>query len=158
MIHSGYVYKSENEVFKLSQNDSIARFVVGIAVFNTNSVLLVKRKADDSYPNNYELPGGLVEPDESLVDAAIRELLEETSIRVVSDDLIMIVHGFDYDTEKGKSRQINLIFSPTSQMEDIHLSEHSSHTWAQRIDIQNDVFQMTSEMKESVLSVFNYAK
>ncbi len=158
MIHSGYVYKSENEVFDLGHNDSIGRLVVGIALFNNKSVLLLKRKADDSYPNNYELPGGLVESDESLLDAAIRELFEETSIRVLPDDLSMIVHGFDYETASGKTRQINFIFSSVNQMNTIRLTEHSSHTWAGLMDIQNNVFQMTSEMRDSLLAIFNYAK
>lgn len=45
-------------------------------------VLLVKH----SYGHlNWELPGGAAEPDESIVDTALREVHEETGLRVVAE-------------------------------------------------------------------------
>jgi 8-oxo-dGTP pyrophosphatase MutT (NUDIX family) len=41
--------------------------------------LLLARRADT---RNWELPGGKVEPGESVVDAAVREVAEETGVRI----------------------------------------------------------------------------
>lgn len=52
-----------------------------VVVIQSGHVLLVKRK---SYPGKglYALPGGFVKNDEKIVDAAIRELKEETKIKL----------------------------------------------------------------------------
>lgn len=42
-------------------------------------VLLIKR-LNDPYKNSWALPGGFVDGNEGLLDAAIRELKEETSL------------------------------------------------------------------------------
>jgi len=44
------------------------------------SVLLIKRK-NDPYKNNWAIPGGFVEYDEEIDNAALRELEEETNIK-----------------------------------------------------------------------------
>lgn len=44
------------------------------------SLLLIKR-ANEPFKNDWALPGGFVDSNEDLMDAAIRELSEETSIK-----------------------------------------------------------------------------
>ena len=51
-------------------------------------VLLVRRSDD----GRWAMPGGWVEPDETPVEAAVRETLEETGLLVTAD---RIVHVFD---------------------------------------------------------------
>lgn len=54
---------------------------VDIAVIkqNTRELLLIKRK-NDPFKGSWALPGGFVDKDEALIDAAKRELAEETGI------------------------------------------------------------------------------
>ncbi|MEV6054479.1 NUDIX hydrolase [Streptomyces sp. NPDC052107] len=47
--------------------------------FNTSGQVLIARRQS---PDRWELPGGLVDPGESLSDAAARETFEETTVRV----------------------------------------------------------------------------
>ena len=56
---------------------------VAVVVFGGSHVLLTRRSAGmRSFPNCWVLPGGVVEPGESLVQAAIREVAEETGLVV----------------------------------------------------------------------------
>lgn len=53
-----------------------------IALFNEQGELLLLKRADDAHcPGLWSLPGGKLEPDESPLAAAKRELLEETGFR-----------------------------------------------------------------------------
>jgi 8-oxo-dGTP diphosphatase len=64
---------------------------VGILVFRKNQVLLVQPGRKSSHPaNTYGLPAGRVEKDESDIDAAIRELKEETGLVVKAEDLVLV--------------------------------------------------------------------
>ena len=54
---------------------------VGAVVFNHGSVLLIER-GNAPLKGHWTLPGGLVEPGERLESAVVREVLEETGLRV----------------------------------------------------------------------------
>lgn len=56
------------------------KFPVAIIVKRNRRVLWLQRKKDQSYPGIWSLPGGKIEEGESIVDAAARELKEETGI------------------------------------------------------------------------------
>ena len=67
-------------------------------------------------PWDYALPGGLVEPDEGLVEAAGRELAEETNIAVESIDLLQFAVFGDPHRDPRPGRTISvafLAFSPS---------------------------------------------
>ncbi len=63
----------------------VRRIVVRLVVVDSADRILLLHTRDPTYPELgtwWELPGGGVEPDEAIEDAAIRELYEETSIRI----------------------------------------------------------------------------
>lgn len=67
-------------------------------------ILLIRR--DDN--GNWSMPGGAMDPGESLTDCAVRETLEETGIRIAATDLVGIwtdpLHRIEY-TSDGEVRQ-----------------------------------------------------
>lgn len=71
---------------------------VAVVVFITDGeqVLLVQRRHDPG-KDKWALPAGFVEPDEPPETAAIREVEEETGLRVAIDDLILLLHRPDED-------------------------------------------------------------
>ena len=68
------------------------RIAVGAIVFKNKEVLLVQRAQPPS-ENIWAIPGGSVELGESLQDAAEREILEETGVKIRAGEP---VYTFDY--------------------------------------------------------------
>jgi len=59
--------------------------VVRAVVVRSDRVLLVRRSAWDTLPSTWELPGGKVDPGESLAVGLGRELHEETGLRAIGE-------------------------------------------------------------------------
>lgn len=58
----------------------IPRLTVDGIIFKKNSVLLIKRK-NDPFKDQWALPGGFVEYNEKTEDAVVREIYEETGLK-----------------------------------------------------------------------------
>jgi len=67
---------------------------VGIILQENNTVFLIQRRNTNWMAGHWNFPGGLVEKDESLIQAAIRETHEEVGIIVAPDDfeLVHVLH------------------------------------------------------------------
>lgn len=97
-----------------------------VAVINNNKkILLLKRGSTAPYnPDNYCFPGGNVEKNESLENAAIRELYEETGIEVNNNNLEKMVVTYPSGYKK-------TIFVTRVTDESVALSyEHSDYVWS----------------------------
>ncbi|WP_010227639.1 NUDIX domain-containing protein [Gillisia marina] len=87
----------------------IAITVDAVIIKDLNSsakILLIKRK-NEPYKNNWALPGGFLEAIENLEDAAKRELLEETGVEV--EDLIQLKAYGDLNRDP-RGRTVSIAF------------------------------------------------
>ena len=91
-------------------------------------VLLVRRREDDFLGGVYEFPGGVVEEGEGLADALIREVREETGLRV--SGIGKYVGFFDYDSEDGERRRVLNFRVEVGEPLEIQLKEHDRFVWA----------------------------
>jgi len=73
---------------------------------NIQKILLIKRK-NNPYKDLYALPGGFPEMDELLVDAAKRELLEETGLTNIN---LRQFHAFDAPDRDPRGRNVSVAF------------------------------------------------
>lgn len=108
----------------------ISRFVVGAIVSSEKKeVLIVQRVATDFMGGIYELPSGKVDEGEDLETALVREVAEETGLKVT--EIIQHLGNFDYTSKSGKTtRQFNFLVKVES-LDKITLNaeEHSAHAW-----------------------------
>lgn len=63
---------------------------VGIILKKDNQILLIKRRNTDWASGQWNFPGGLLEEDETLITAAIREAQEEIGVTILPNDLELI--------------------------------------------------------------------
>jgi 8-oxo-dGTP diphosphatase len=71
--------------------------VAAIATVYRNGDVLLVRRANPPDIGRWGFPGGKVEFGESLEDAAVRELFEETGVRAKAQQIFTAVDAFDHD-------------------------------------------------------------
>ena len=140
----------ENQLIEQATKEDISRFVVGGLICNDqNQVLVLKRSSNDFLGGLDELPSGKVEKDERLYEALIREIKEETNLKVTEPVKRYIGH-FDYKSKSGiLTRQFNfeVLVEDISQ---IKISEeHESYNW------YSDATKETLNVSENVINVIN---
>lgn len=143
------------------------KYLVGVAIFQRRpdvganpspwQLLVVKRAEDEeAFPNNWELPGGHVEPDETVRDTVNRETVEETGLIVER-----VIGEFDElfwtSRSSGKENvQFNYAVEITQPMEiRLNPEEHSDWMWANEDDI--DILEMTPAMNKVLKDAFTYS-
>ena len=154
-VAAGFVYHHSNEgnlmlTRRLAENAFVpphATHFIGIGgvVLNAKRELLVvceqHRRTNRRY---YKLPGGALQPGEHLVDAVLREVLEETGVRASFEALVCFRHWHGY--RYGKS---DIYFV-------CRLSPLSEEVVAQAEEIEECVWMPVEEYFASdLVSVFN---
>jgi 8-oxo-dGTP diphosphatase len=91
----------------------VAADVVVIAADPAPSVLLIRRR---NPPLGWAIPGGFVEPDEDLIDAARRELFEETGLEVGALEQLAT---FGHPDRDPRGRTISVVYGARLQQTEI---------------------------------------
>ncbi len=140
----------EYAIREKATKEDITHISTGVAIVRDGKILLVRRSVDDFLGGYYELPGGGVDDGETIEEAAIREIKEETGL--LASRVITIFKGFDYTTDKKpKVRQINLLIEVKPG--EVKLSaEHDDYLWAKNGDLDN--MKMTKSMVKCIKDAF----
>ncbi|KAJ5362431.1 hypothetical protein N7541_003275 [Penicillium brevicompactum] len=131
----------------LSQQPEFAGIVGAAIVIHNSQVLLLQRSADDDCPNLWEVPGGGANGDETLIQCAVRELKEETSLE--ASDVLGMIGEFEWmetgsrsgnlgETKIWKIFMFLVTVESLNENLEIHLDqqEHQTYLWATETDIR----------------------
>jgi len=114
------------------------RVTAGTAVFRGDRILLLHRASNANNPGLWDLPGGHVEPGESLAHAARRETREETGFDVRIRGLFA-AEVYNSITRRGEPRpEVGVFFhcaAPVTKLPSIDVAEHSEFAWVRRADL-----------------------
>lgn len=111
---------------------------VKTVIINPKGQVLIIKRADDDYTNasKWDLPGGLLEFNETVEEVLQREVLEETGLKIKVGPIIRVCEFFK-DSELFKKEKRSLRFIAYSQNDEVKLSEeHSKFLW---LDIDDAV-------------------
>ncbi|MEU0001816.1 NUDIX hydrolase [Streptomyces microflavus] len=91
--------------------DEAIRYTADIVLLTDDHVLLIERRWNP-YAGSWALPGGHVDAGEASLQAAVRELKEETGITVLAKDLRQ-VGAFDAPGRDPRGRYVTVAYTAT---------------------------------------------
>lgn len=134
----------------MNNNKKIDKLITRTIIEHEGKILIVRRsKTDKTRAGVWELPGGGVDNDESLEEAAEREVLEEAGIKVQN---ITFFSSMQYIHPDG-SRRLGAIFHAVTSSFGVKLSfEHDKFEWIDISNIHNT--RMDEENKKRLIAFY----
>ena len=118
-------------IYAVAPTGSVRRTDVAAVLLLTNSgnLLLLQRANDKPFAGRWGLPCGKREPNESLVEAAIRETREETGFHLRSSDLASCPSLLVGDERSHFLYQPYVTPLPFEMRPTLNPKEHSAYAW-----------------------------
>lgn len=103
--------------------------VVGCYITQDEKFLMLKRRVDKSQGGLWGLPAGKIEPNESPTQAVVREVFEETSIKV-DPSHVKLMTTINYDFGE-KTVDFHLFSYEAKQRAEVQVNpaEHQEFSW-----------------------------
>lgn len=99
---------------------------------NDLEFLLLKRSANEFYPNIWQMVTGFIEPDEKAFETALREIKEETCLSPERFWVVPKVNSF-YNAYKNEVCMVPVFAALVKNDSVIKISEeHSEYTWVDK--------------------------
>ncbi len=128
-------------------------------IHDTDRYLLQNRVRDDW--KGYTLPGGHVEPGESIVDAVVREMKEETGLTIRTPKLCGIKQFPLKDGDYAKGRYLVFLYETSDYEGELVSSDEGTMQWVEKKDLKNvnlveDFLDLIDVMMNEEYSEFQY--
>lgn len=124
---------------------------VGGAVVHAGRLLLVRR-ASRRGRGNWQVPGGFVEPDETIEHAVVREVQEEAGVVAAVDGVLALRNR--YDPDMGNSIYIVLLMHPLSgePQPDHHEVDRAAYLTLEEIEALDQIPPINLEIARRVFA------
>lgn len=137
MISKNTFSKISIELLRRAVEDEIERKIVKLLIKKGDTILMLKRASNDSFPDLYELPGGELEENEDIFTGGSRELYEETNLSI--QELLLEPEIIDFISKSNNKKCRVYVLKISIENEDIKLNpkEHSEYRWILSPEIDN---------------------
>lgn len=150
----------KNPIIPTSANHTLG---VGAIVMHDNKLLVIK----DKIIQKYKLPGGYIDNQENISEALIREVNEETGVKVKFQSIVSLAHMFPSQFEqsnlyivckaKALTTQINIIDTDEIiEAKWMDLDEYFSHK--DIFEYNKDIVKNAIQKDGLLLTDYNYSK
>ena len=127
---------------------------VNAVILNDKEEVLLLRRADGKFKGCLTMPGGKVEPRETLAQAMVREVKEETNLNVINYQFISKFYFSKIDVE------IGLFFAKTNGKIKLDLRESSEYFYLKptKDNVEKYFDQFENPNPEVIIDIFESVK